>query len=61
MLPSGFLRGYHQIGEFGSLTGENASFGTSQNQGIQMALQEINESGGVLGKRIDLTVEDNER
>jgi branched-chain amino acid transport system substrate-binding protein len=49
-----------KIGEFGSLTGDNASFGTSQNNGVQMALEEINASGGVLGKKIDLTVEDNE-
>jgi branched-chain amino acid transport system substrate-binding protein len=49
-----------KIGEFGSLTGDNASYGVSQNQGIQMAVEEINNSGGVLGKKIDLTVEDNQ-
>jgi len=49
-----------KIGEFGSLTGDNASFGTSQNNGVQMALEEINAAGGVLGKKIELTVEDNE-
>ncbi len=49
-----------KIGEFGSLTGDNASFGTSQNNGVQMAVQEINDAGGVLGKKIDLIVEDNQ-
>jgi branched-chain amino acid transport system substrate-binding protein len=49
-----------KIGEFGSLTGDNASFGISQNNGVQMAVQEINAAGGVLGKKIDLTVEDNQ-
>jgi branched-chain amino acid transport system substrate-binding protein len=49
-----------KIGEFGSLTGDNASFGTSQNEGVQMAVEEINNAGGVLGKKIDLTVEDNQ-
>jgi branched-chain amino acid transport system substrate-binding protein len=49
-----------KIGEFGSLTGDNASYGISQNEGIQMAVEEINNSGGVLGKKIDLTVEDNQ-
>ena len=49
-----------KIGEFGSLTGDNASFGTSQNEGVQMAVEEINSAGGVLGKKIDLTVEDNQ-
>jgi branched-chain amino acid transport system substrate-binding protein len=48
-----------KIGEFGSLTGDNASFGISQNNGVQMAVEEINAAGGVLGKKIDLTVEDN--
>jgi branched-chain amino acid transport system substrate-binding protein len=49
-----------KIGEFGSLTGDNASYGVSQNQGIQMAVEEINDSGGVLGRKLDLTVEDNQ-
>jgi branched-chain amino acid transport system substrate-binding protein len=49
-----------KIGEFGSLTGDNASYGTSQNEGVQMAVDEINTSGGILGKKIDLTLEDNQ-
>jgi branched-chain amino acid transport system substrate-binding protein len=49
-----------KIGEFGSLTGDNASFGISQNNGVQLAVQEINDAGGVLGKKIDLTLEDNQ-
>src|SRR5271166_5407412 len=46
-----------KIGEFGSLTGDNASFGISQNNGVQMAAEEINAAGGVLGKKIELIVE----
>jgi branched-chain amino acid transport system substrate-binding protein len=57
---SAFSQGTIKIGEFGSLTGDNASFGTSQNNGVQMALAEINAAGGVLGKKLDLIVEDNE-
>jgi branched-chain amino acid transport system substrate-binding protein len=57
---SAFSQDTIKIGEFGSLTGDNASFGTSQNNGVQMALEEINAAGGVLGKKIDLIVEDNE-
>src|SRR5258708_25734450 len=49
-----------KIGEFGSLTGGNASFGISQNNGVQMALEEVNNSGGVLGKKIRLTVAENQ-
>src|ERR1700751_2250082 len=57
---SAFSQDTIKIGEFGSLTGDNASFGTSQNNGVQMALEEINAAGGVLGKKINLTVEDNQ-
>src|SRR6516162_8107687 len=49
-----------KIGEFGSLSGDNASFGMSQNNGVQMAIEEINAAGGVLGKKIDLISEDNQ-
>src|SRR5580704_17588972 len=49
-----------KIGEFGSRTGDNASFGISQHNGVQMAVAEINAAGGVLGKKIDLTAEDNQ-
>jgi branched-chain amino acid transport system substrate-binding protein len=49
-----------KIGEFGSLTGGNASFGISQNNGVQMALEEVNNAGGVLGKKIEVVVEDNQ-
>jgi branched-chain amino acid transport system substrate-binding protein len=56
---SAFAQETIKIGEFGSLSGDNASFGTSQNNGVQMAVEEINAAGGVLGKKIDLTVEDN--
>src|SRR5260221_7403727 len=49
-----------KIGEFGSLTGGNASFGISQNNGVQMAPEEVNKSGGGLGKKIELTLEDNQ-
>src|ERR1700737_2097725 len=49
-----------KIGEFGSMSGDNAGFGTTQNNGVQMALEEINAGGGVLGKKIQLIVEDNQ-
>ncbi|NDD90502.1 ethanolamine utilization protein EutJ, partial [bacterium] len=43
-----------KIGEVGSMTGPQATFGTSTNQGIRLAVQEINASGGVKGKKIEL-------
>ena len=38
------------IGEFASLTGGTASFGQSSHKGTQMAVDELNASGGLLGK-----------
>lgn len=48
------------IGEFASLTGSNASFGTNMHKGIQFALDEVNEAGGVLNRKLELLVEDNQ-
>lgn len=46
------------LGEYGALTGSQASFGTSTNNAIKMAVEEINAKGGVLGKPVELRVED---
>src|SRR4051812_48464967 len=40
------------IGEYGSLTGGTATFGISTDEGIKLALDEINAAGGVLGKKV---------
>lgn len=47
------------IGEFASLTGKEANFGTSSHEGTLLAIEEINAAGGVLGKQIELRTEDN--
>lgn len=49
-----------KIGQFASLTGSEATFGISSDNGIKLAVEEINNSGGVLGKRIELITEDNQ-
>ena len=49
-----------KIGEFASLTGSEATFGQSSHHGTQLAIDEINASGGVLGKKIQLLTEDNQ-
>jgi len=49
-----------RIGEFASLTGSEAAFGQSSHQGTQLAIEEINKSGGVLGRQIELLTEDNQ-
>jgi branched-chain amino acid transport system substrate-binding protein len=46
------------IGEYSSLTGTTATFGQSTHRGLLMAVDEINSSGGVLGKQIRLLTED---
>ncbi len=48
------------IGEYGSLTGDDATFGISTNKGIKMAFDEINAKGGIKGKKIKLVTEDNQ-
>jgi branched-chain amino acid transport system substrate-binding protein len=48
------------IGEFGTLTGGEATFGQSTNKGLRMALDEINTAGGVKGKKIKLITYDNQ-
>jgi branched-chain amino acid transport system substrate-binding protein len=48
------------IGEYASLTGTEATFGQSSHNGTQLAIEEINASGGVLGKQIKLLYDDNQ-
>ena len=46
------------IGEYSSLTGTTATFGQSTHNGIMLALDEINQAGGLLGKRVRIITED---
>jgi branched-chain amino acid transport system substrate-binding protein len=48
------------VGEFASLTGKEATFGISSHEGTQLAMEEVNAAGGVLGKKIKLLTEDNQ-
>jgi branched-chain amino acid transport system substrate-binding protein len=48
------------IGEFGSLTGTTATFGISTKNGIDMAVDDINKGGGLLGKKVRVIVEDDQ-
>lgn len=48
------------VGEFASLTGGSASFGQSSHKGTQLAIDELNAAGGVLGKKIKLITEDDQ-
>jgi len=48
------------VGQFGSLTGAQATFGQSTDNGVHLALEEINSSGGVLGQPLRLITKDNQ-
>jgi branched-chain amino acid transport system substrate-binding protein len=46
------------IGGVGPITGEAATFGISTKEGIELAVEEWNASGGLLGKQIKLIFQD---
>jgi branched-chain amino acid transport system substrate-binding protein len=46
------------IGFYGALTGPEATFAISGRNGARLAAAELNRAGGVLGRRLDLLVED---
>jgi branched-chain amino acid transport system substrate-binding protein len=48
------------IGEYGSLTGPQATFGQSTHNGIMMAIDEINAKGGVAGRKLKVLTEDDQ-
>ncbi|MDX9732461.1 MAG: ABC transporter substrate-binding protein [Bdellovibrionales bacterium] len=48
------------VGEFGSMTGNDATFGQSTSEGIKLAFAEQNERGGVKGKKLRLITLDNQ-
>ncbi len=48
------------VGEVAALTGGTATFGQSSHAGTQMAVDEINAAGGLLGKQVKLITEDDQ-
>jgi branched-chain amino acid transport system substrate-binding protein len=48
------------VGEYGSLTGAQATFGTSTHNGIMMAIDEVNAAGGINGRKIKVITEDDQ-
>lgn len=47
-----------KIATVGPITGQYASFGEQMQRGIEMAVKDLNAAGGVMGKKIELIVED---
>lgn len=48
------------VGEFGSMTGPQATFGQSTHNGIIMAADEVNAAGGINGRKIKVLSEDDQ-
>ena len=48
-----------KIGVNLELTGAVAAYGNAENDGIKLAVEEINKAGGVDGKKIELVTKDN--
>ncbi|MGB9798311.1 MAG: ABC transporter substrate-binding protein [bacterium] len=49
-----------KIGVILPLTGLQSTFGQSVRKGVDLALEEINKSGGILGKQVECIIEDDE-
>lgn len=49
-----------RIGSISILTGEGASWGTAAKNGLSMAVDEINDKGGILGKKIVVDYQDDQ-
>jgi branched-chain amino acid transport system substrate-binding protein len=48
------------VGEYGSLTGGQATFGQSTHNAVMLAVDEINSAGGVNGRKIRVITEDDQ-
>jgi len=48
------------LGEYASMTGDTATFGQSSHKGLVLAIEQVNNSGGLLGKKIKLITEDDQ-
>jgi branched-chain amino acid transport system substrate-binding protein len=59
-LGTAFAQDEIPVGEFASISGGSASFGQSSHRGTELAVTEINASGGLLGKKIRLITEDDQ-
>src|SRR5437868_3668488 len=49
-----------RVGEFGSMTGTEATFGLSTHNGIQLVIDDVNAHGGVNGKKLHLIALDDQ-
>lgn len=52
--------GTFRIGGTGPLTGESAYYGQEVKNGMELAVSEINEAGGIAGKQVEMNFQDDE-
>src|SRR5580698_1177120 len=52
--------GVIKVGEFASLTGSEATFGQMSHHGTELAIDQLNAAGGVLGQKLELHTEDDQ-
>ncbi|GAC1538147.1 MAG: ABC transporter substrate-binding protein [Myxococcales bacterium] len=52
--PGGEGKGPIVVGEVGSMTGSEATFGIASDRGIKLAVQEVNAAGGVKARQIEV-------
>ena len=48
------------IGHYGSMTGSEATFGQSTDNGVRLAVKELNSAGGIKGRRVELKTYDDQ-
>jgi branched-chain amino acid transport system substrate-binding protein len=46
------------VGVYADLTGDNSTFGEETRNGVQLAVEEVNKTGGVMGKQVKVIMED---
>src|SRR3954468_19514120 len=51
---AGTTTGPIKVGEVGSMTGTEATFGISSDRGIQIRVKEVNAAGGIKGRKIGI-------
>jgi branched-chain amino acid transport system substrate-binding protein len=49
-----------KVGIYGDLSGQTSSFGQSTKNGILMAIDEINKSGGINNRQVEYVIEDDQ-
>ena len=47
-----------KVGEYGSMTGSEATFGQTSHRGVMLAVEEVNAKGGVRGRPIEVIIYD---